>query len=481
MVWVVLAVYMFFLLGISFYARKFIQTTTDFLLAGRKLGLILLTATLAATHYGGGFILGEASWGAKYGLGGIWYGLACGVGLILLGFTLAKPMRALLVFTVPEVLELRFQSRSLKLLSAFLSLAAMIGIIGAQVWASSAIFETLGMDGTWGAILSTLLFVAYTAFSGLWAVALTDFVQVVIGAIGVTLATALAYVKMGGFEGLKAALEKIENLPQAPESYFNFVSPGAALIFLTLAATTMYTLIGQDFYQRLFSAKSPAIARSGAVLSGLFLVLLSFVPALAGMFALALSSDPQALLANPKNAVPQLLFTMLGSGLGAIFIAAILAAVMSTADSLLSSATAHVVKDFYQGTINPNASDQSLLRLSRITTIVVGVLALIVALNVKSIIGLLIYSYDIYTAGVFVPFILGLYWKRATKEGALAGLVSGMVVVLLAITKTIEFAQQEYMYVSGALASLVVMIAVSLMTKPQPSALLINKGTPGHS
>jgi len=465
-VWVVLIGYLGLLLGTSFYAKKFIHNTTDFLLAGRKLGLVLVTATLAATHFGGGFILGEASWGAKYGLGGIWYGLACGVGLILLGVTLAKPMRAMLVFTVPEILELRFHSQTLKLLSAFLSLAAMIGIIGAQVWACSAVFEALGMSGTWGAIIATSLFVAYTAFSGMWAVALTDFIQVIVGAVGVIVATVLAYIKIGGITGLRTALQNIDGLPQSPESYFHFSSPGIPLIGLTLAATTMYTLIGQDFYQRLFSAKSAAIARSGAILSGFFLILISFVPAIAGMLSLALTDDPQALLANPKNAIPELLFMILGNGLGALFMAAILAAVMSTADSLLSAATSHVVKDFYQGVINPNVSDQILLRLSRFTTIGIGFLALITALKVKSIVGLLIYSYDIYTAGIFVPLILGLYWKRATKEGALAGLAGGLVVVLLAIAKIVEFNQQEYVYLSGALVSFVLMVGVSLFTKP---------------
>lgn len=412
--------------------------------------------------------MGGASWGARYGLGGIWYGFACGVGLLLLGLTLAKPMRALALYTVPDVLEMRYKSKIIRLLAATLSLLALIGILGAQVWAASAVFEAIGLPGTWGAIMATLIFIAYTAFSGLWAVALTDFIQITLGSIGVFIAIILAFAKVGGVTGLELKLSTIPGLPQAPSGYFDFLSLGVSLFALTLIATIMYTLIGQDFYQRLFAAKDERIARKGAIYSGLLLMGLSFLPALAGMLALALSSDPQAIIDSPKTAVPRLIITVFGSGVGAIFVAAILAAVMSTADSLLSAATSHIVRDFYQSTINPEAEDKKLLRLSIATTVMVGLLALIAALTVEGIIELLIYSYDIYTSGVFVPLILGLYWKRATKEGALAGIVAGSLVSILGISGIVSFSYWEYIYVSGAFVSAIVMILVSLVTSAEP-------------
>ena len=103
MVLVIIAGYMALMLAVGFYARRFVKTLDDFLLAGRRLGILLLAATLAATHYGGGFVLGGGAWGVKYGLGGLWYGFACGLGLFILGFTLAKPARALAVYTVPDL------------------------------------------------------------------------------------------------------------------------------------------------------------------------------------------------------------------------------------------------------------------------------------------------------------------------------------------------------------------------------------------
>ncbi|WP_084177550.1 sodium:solute symporter family protein [Palaeococcus pacificus] len=413
------------------------------------------------------FILGGASWGATYGFGGIWYGFACGLGLLLLGLTLAKPMRALALYTVPDVLEMRYNSRAIRFLAAVLSLLALVGILGAQVWAASAIFEAIGLPGTLGAVFATLIFIAYTAFSGLWAVALTDFIQIILGSIGVFVAVVLGLIKVGGIDGLRLGLSKMPDLPQTPGEYFNIMSLGISLFALTLMATVMYTLIGQDFYQRLFASKDENTAKRGAIYSGLLLMVLSFLPALAGMLALTLSSDPQAIITSPKTAVPKLVIAVFGRGIGAIFVAAILAAVMSTADSLLSAATSHIVKDFYQS-FRPETDDKRLLRLSIGTTIGVGLLALAAALTIQGIVELLIYSYDIYTSGVFVPLVLGIYWKRATKEGALLGMLAGSLTAVLGISGIVSFTYWEYIYVSGAVVSAVVMVLVSLATKVKP-------------
>jgi len=465
-IWYVIIVYLAAMLFIGIYASRFIKSTSDFLLAGRRLGLILTAATLAATHYGGGFVLGGGSWGVKYGIGGFWYGFACGLGLLLLGLSFAKLSRALAVYTVPEILNLRYKSGAIQCLAALLSLLALIGIIGAQVWAAGAVFEAIGLPGLWGSVLATTIFIAYTAISGLWAVTLTDLVQILIGSGGVLLATGIALSVAGGIGGIISKLEKLADLPQPTSMYLNVGSPGASVILLTLIATVMYTLIGQDFYQRLFAAKTERIAVLAALTSGVFLMVISIVPPLAGMAALALSPNPLKVISSPRVAIPHLVLVMFGPIIGAIFIAAILAAIMSTADSLLTAATSHIIRDFYFRFINPRASDKYMLRLSIITTIAIGIFALIMALTVKGIIELLIYSYDIYTAGVFIPLVLGLLWKRATKEGALAGMISGTIVAILGITGIITFPYWEFIYVSGALVSLIVMIAVSLVTKP---------------
>ncbi len=473
--WATVVFYLLVMLGIGVWAKKFIKSTDDYLLAGRRLGVLLAAATLAATHYGGGFVLGGASWGATYGLGGFWYGAACGLGLALLGITFAKLSRALALYTVPELLRMRYRGYSVQAISALLSLLALVGIIGAQVWAAGAVFEAMGLPGLWGSILATIIFIAYTAISGLWAVTLTDFIQIILGTIGVVIAAALALVSVGGFAGIEGRLSELYSagvISSPPSEYFNIFSPGAAVIVLTVVATVMYTLIGQDFYQRLFASKDEKVAVRASLLSGIFLIVVSFIPAIAGMAALALSPSPGEILKTPRIAIPHLILVMLGPIVGAIFIAAILAAVMSTADSLLLAATSHVVRDFYYR-FNPRITDRQMLKLSIIVTIIVGVFSLAAALTVRGIIELLIYSYDLYTSGVFVPLVLGLLWKRATKEGAVAGMIAGFIASLAGIMGFIPAEIYEIIYVWGALVSFIVMIVVSLITKPtQPEEQL---------
>lgn len=473
--WIAVVIYLLAMLGIGVWAKKFIKSSDDYLLAGRRLGVLLAAATLAATHYGGGFVLGGASWGVKYGLGGFWYGAACGLGLALLGITFAKLSRALSLYTVPEIMYLRYRSSSVQTLSALLSLLALIGITGAQVWAAGAIFESMGLPGLWGSILATVIFIAYTAISGLWAVTLTDFVQLILGTLGVIIATGLALVNIGGFTGIESKLGELYNsgvISSPPSEYFNVFSPGTSIIVLTVAATVMYTLIGQDFYQRLFATKDEKTAVKASLLSGILLVIVSFIPPIAGMATLAFSPEPEKVIASPRVAVPHLILVVLGPVFGALFIAAVLAAIMSTADSLLLAATSHIVRDFCYK-LNPKITDRQMLKLSILVTIVVGVFSLITALTVRGIIELLIYSYDLYTSGVFIPFVLGLLWKRASKEGALAGMIAGFIASLMGIMGYIPVEIYEMIYVWGALVSLIVMIVVSLITKPtQPEETL---------
>ncbi|WFO75730.1 sodium:solute symporter family protein [Desulfurococcaceae archaeon MEX13E-LK6-19] len=462
---VILAIYLLLMLGIGFYSRRYIKNIDDYLVAGRRLGIVFLSATLAATHYGGGFVLGGGAWGVSYGIGGIWYGLACGVGLIVLGLFLAEKTRALAQYTVPDLIDLRYNSKFLRLSSSLLSLAALTGIIGAQVWAMTAVFEALGLPGYYGAIIATLVFIVYTAASGLWAVTITDLGQIVIGSIGVLVATIAGLITVGGFAGLSNRLSIIaKDIGVTPSTYYDLFSPGLTVIALTLSATVMYTLIGQDFYQRLFAAKTPSIARKAAIVAGILLVVLSFLPVLAGMTALALASDPNEVLNSPKTAIPRLILQIFPGWGAGIFLAAILAAIMSTADSLLSASTSHIIRDIYVQFINPNADNKKLIKLSIITTIIVGILALVVAILVKDIILLLIYSYDIYTSAVFVPVILGLFWSKATKEGAIAALVSGATISLLGITNIIKLPYWEEIYLLSAAISLVIMIVVSILT-----------------
>lgn len=466
---VVLMLYFIVIFGVGVYATRFIDDTTDFLLAGRRLGLLLATATLCATHFGGGFVMGSGEWGFDYGLSGIAYAAGVGLSLVVLGLVAARRMRRLAMFTVPDYLALRYRSNTVRVLGTLLSLVAIIGIIGAQVWAAQGALSIIGLDPTWAAIAATGLFIIYTALSGLWGVTLTDAVQLAIIFIGVPVAAVMAVGEAGGVDDMRAAIEGLE-LAVSSEAFFSPLGAGLGLVLAAIVPTMMYTLIGQDFYQRLFAARDENTAQRAAVLAGVLLMLFAVFPVVTGMAARALfGSEIEA-----AQAIPKLIAEVLPSAAGAIVIAAIIGAIMSTADSLLVAGTAHVTNDLYVQLIKPGARMDSrrLLRLSRVVTVIIGALALWMAVSFEAIIDLLLMSYTLYAAGVFIPVVLGLYWRRGNAAGAIAAILGGSSAGVAGELGWIEFSELPLVggfpvIVTGALVSLALHVTVSLLTPPR--------------
>ena len=326
------------------------------------------------------------------------------------------------MFTVPDYLEIRYSSKIARLLGTLLSLVAIVGIIGAQVWAAQGALTILEIDPTWAAVAATLMFIGYTAMSGLWGVTLTDAVQLAIIFVGVPVAALLALGEAGGFEGIRVAIDA-QSMEIGADRFFSPFGAGVGLVLAAIVPTMMYTLIGQDFYQRLFAARDERTAFAAAIAAGVLLIAFAVFPVVTGMAARALfGAEIEA-----AQAIPMLIDEVLPAWAAAIVIAAILGAIMSTADSLLMAGTSHVTHDIYVKLIDPGADEDSkrLLLISRIVTVVLGLLALWMALNFKAIIGMLLMSYTLYAAGVFIPVVGGLYWKRATSAGAVAAILGG--------------------------------------------------------
>ena len=468
----ILAVYFIVIFAVGVYATRFIDDTTDFLLAGRRLGLVLATATLCATHFGGGFVMGSGEWGFDYGLTGIAYAIGVGLSLVVLGLVAARRMRHLAMFTVPDYLALRYRSNIVRVLSSLLSLVAIIGIIGAQVWAAQSALSIIGLDPTRAAIAATALFIVYTALSGLWGVTLTDAVQLAIIFIGVPIAAFMALSEAGGFAGIRDGIEGLDLAVSTP-AYFSPLGAGLGLVLTAIVPTMMYTLIGQDFYQRLFAARDENTARRAAILAGLLLMLFAIFPVVTGMAARALFGTE----IEAAQAIPKLIAEVLPDAAAAIVIAAIIGAIMSTADSLLVAGTAHVTNDLYVKILHPDAEldNRRLLLISRVVTVAIGVLALWMALAFEAIIGLLLMSYTLYAAGVFIPVVLGLYWRRGNAPGAIAAIVGGSGVGVAGELGWVNFSAWPIVggfpvIVTGALVSLILYLAVSLMTPAMPAA-----------
>lgn len=463
----IIALYLLAIFGVGIYCNKFNNNLDDYLLAGRRLGVGLATGTLVATYFGGGYVIGVGGEAFSTGLSAYWSPVAGAVGILAVCLILKK-MEGMNVYTVTEIVENRYKSPVLRFLTTLLSLFALIGILAGQVTSAGSVLASLGMGSTTVcAIIVAVFFISFTAFGGLWAVTVTDFIQIIIAAVGLMVATIFVLNKDGGWDAITAQLLTQD----IPGNYFNLLKgTEPSYVLWLILPMFIYTLIGQDVYQRLFAAKDTKTAYRSAILSCIILLIICFFPVLLGMAGRSMFPDLQ----TASLVVPTLIRATLPPVFAGITLAAIVAAVVSTADSILTAATSHVVNDLYvryiyHGDTHEKAAQKKLLGISRFMTLVIGAAAVVIALAIPSVLTVLNASYTLFTAGVFAPVVAGLLWKKATKAGAFAGLISGLFFVFIGWAGFSFFGIPSD--IASSFLSFLVLIVVSLLTyKPDKAA-----------
>lgn len=384
------------------------QTLEGFYLAGRSLKPAILTATICATILGASSTLGMAGLGFEEGLTGAWWMLSGVLGLIALSFVFAEKVRAAGCYTLPELVGAQYDQRA-RLGASALILVSWIGVIAAQIVASGKLLDALfGHGQTIFMIAAAAVFVLYTAHGGQRSIVRTDLLQFLVLLAGLVVITWRA-LEMTGPEVLSG-----QSFPTSP-------SRGVpAVVSLILIVGSTY-LAGPDIYSRLFSAQSPDAARRSALLAGLVLIPIAFGITFLGICAHALFPEIGA-----EQAFPALMsetLSPLGQGVVA---AALLAALMSSADTTLLTATSIFTLDLYRS-FRPESSTSHLMKISRLGTVLLGSLALISALRLPEIIATLLSAYTVFAGGLIVPVVAGFYRDRLglTPEAALAALVGG--------------------------------------------------------
>lgn len=460
----IIILYLLAIFGVGIYCNKFNKGLDDYLVAGRRLGVGLATGTLVATYFGGGYVIGVGGEAFSTGLSAYWSPIAGGLGILAVCLILKK-MEGMKLYTVTEIVERRYNSSVLRLLTTILSLLALIGILASQVTSAGSVIASLGFGSlTTCSIIVAAFFIGFTAFGGMWAVTVTDFVQIVVAAVGLIAATIFTIVKSGGWA---AIVEKIA-ATNPPDNYYNILKgTEPSYVLWLILPMFIYTLIGQDVYQRLFAAKDTKTTYKSAILSCIILIFICLFPVLLGMAARGLYPE----ITVSSLVIPTVIRGVLPPVFSGFTLAAIIAAVVSTADSILTAATSHVVNDFYvrylckEDTQDP-AVQKKLLNLSRVATLVIGIISVVIALAIPSVLTILNSSYTLFTAGVFAPVVCGLMWKKATKAGAYAGLISGLVFVALGWSGFSFFGIPSD--IASSLLSVIVLIIVSLITyKPE--------------
>lgn len=451
----IVVLYLLLMLFIGWYSSKKIKSNEDFMVAGRRLGPVLMAGTLAATEIGGGSSLGvvEKAYG-DWGMSAAWYIIAMGITFTFLTIFGSK-FRSSMVKTVPEYFRRRY-GKAPGAITAIIMILPLIGLTASQFIASAVIISVMtGLNFNLAVILVAVVVTAYSIMGGLWSVTITDFVQVFLIVIGMALAIPFALNAAGGWDNVVAVL---------PKEQFSFTKGIGVkgIIGLVIMYTASFS-VGQEAVCRYYAARDDKAAKLGSIYAALINFVYAFIPTVLGLIALALVKSNiisgEAILANgARYVLPSLAIQTMPAIIVGLLFAGIISATMSSADSDLLGAGSIFSNDIYKQYIKKDASDATVLKVTKTTMFIIGVVALLIALfNKGSIIGILMFSFTLRAGGSFIPYILGHYWKKASWAGTVASLVTGSLGVILVEKKIISFFSLEPIYL-GLLLSIVTFV-----------------------
>ncbi|MCC3862494.1 sodium:solute symporter family protein [Pseudemcibacter aquimaris] len=438
------------------------KETESFLAADRNMNTFQITCSTTATDMGGGFSIAMGGLGFTLGLSGSWIIAVSGLSIVLVSFFMvpkvkhwADKMKGL---TTGDLFEARFDQRTGTVAAIVVGLA-WSAFVGGQIIAGGKLLQvSMGWDLTSATLIIGAIIVGYTAMGGLKAVIYTDVFQMVILMIGIIfILVPVGLMQVGGIGGM------VDTLSSNPEtaSLLDWTAAGWKQIigwFFAVIPIWFVSIVG---LQRIVAARDVKTAQRAFFYTGVPIEwpLFAVGTTLVGLIARILMPD----LADPELATPTMIMTLLPVGIGGLVIAAYIATVMSTADSCLIGPVAIFTNDIYKKYLKPDADSGDMLRVARITTIVLGVLTIGSAFLVPRVLDLILYAYTFAAAGLFFPMLGLLFWKRTTASGAFWSIVSGgaCAVIWTVLDEPYGFAAS---YV-GWVVSLPVLIIISLNTK----------------
>jgi SSS family solute:Na+ symporter len=447
---IVVLIYATGMIALGWYGMRRAKTRDDYLVAGRNLGPGFYLGTMAATVLGGASTIGTVRLGYVHGISGFWLCGAIGLGIVGLSLFLAKPLLKLKIYTVTQVLERRYNPAA-RHASAVIMLVYALMIGATSTIAIGTVMQVLFGLPFWVSILvGGGVVVLYSTIGGMWSLTLTDIVQFLIMTIGlVFLLMPMSISDAGGWDAMVAAL---------PARYFDFTAIGWDTILTYFLIYFFGIFIGQDIWQRVFTARSEGVAKVAGTAAGLYCVLYGLAGALIGMAAKVLLPD----LENVNNAFASVVQTSLPNGIRGLVIAAALAALMSTAAAGLLAASTTVVQDLLPRLRQGRESGDGDVHENRIATLLLGAVDLAIALVVSDVISALTLAYNLLVGGMLIPLIGAIYWKRATTAGAITSMSLGFVTALFFMFKDgLDANTPIYYSLSVALVSFVVVSLLS--------------------
>jgi solute:Na+ symporter, SSS family len=398
-----------------------VRSTSDFFVAGRRLGPAMLFSTMIAANIGAGTTVGAAGYGYRDGLSAWWWVGAAAMGSIVLGLWVGPRIRRLAeahdLQTLGDYLEWRYDWRVRAAATSLLWIGTLV-ILAGQLLALSFVLEAVAGWPRWvgcltGGLVMTVYFTAGGMLSTIW----VNLVQLAVLLVGFALAMPYAFGAVGGWEGLRQATD-------SGGSYWSlWRGGGSGWIFLAMLGPSFF--LSPGLLQKVYGARDDRAVRIGVLANAAVLFVFAFMPVFLGMIARALHPG----LTDRELALPILLARDLPVAVGSLGLAALVAAEISTADAILFMLATSLSRDLYKRFLRPAATDADVLRIARLTSVVAGTAGVGIAIVVtKSVAESLSFFYTLLSVSLFVPIVGGLFWRSLGARQALVAMATGLLV-----------------------------------------------------
>ncbi len=395
---------------------------------GAGMGIIAIVCASTGEWLGGTATTGVSEYGFDFGLSGAWYTIANGIGVIFLAMCFAKLYRSLSTVTVPGIIGsfLGIDARTVS--SVFLTFVMLAVGISQMIAAGSMGVSLLGLDFNLVVVVFAVVFIIYTLAGGMAAVASTNVMHLFFMYGGVLLAIVLSLGMVGGWSGFAEGITAVE--AEDGGNYFGMFSIGMPKVSSWIIASLLGACTAQAGIQPVLAAKDASTARKACIITAFVVAPFGLFTAFLGMVAKVMSYNGTLtdmagnIVTNGKLALPTLMMHLHPLA-GGIVLASILAAILSTVSPLILASGTMVTKDIYQGRLKPNATDAEVLRMSRITTALSGVICAAAAIVINGVgirvLDIVYFAYSMRGA-LFVIVLLGIFYKKTSQKGAIAGM-----------------------------------------------------------
>lgn len=451
--------YAVLLIGIGWFIGKHVKNASDFFVGNRQFSWKLLFTTLIAANIGAGSTVGVTGLAFKHGVSSWWWIGCSAMGSVLLAYIVGPKIWAIgkkyNLYTMGDYLDLRY-ARIFRGITSSMMVIGTLALFSGQLIGISWILNVVAaIDKTTGIIIGALVVTLYFMAGGILSATIVNIVEVAVIFAGFCLAAPFALNSIGGWPALENAVALNLADPVKTEAYFAWDGIGSTTIVGYFLMLVPAFCISPGLIGKIYSAENVRAVKIGTMLNALVQFAFAFLPMILGICAFAAFPN----LGNAELALPMAMKELMPFGVSALALAAIFAAEVSTADSVLFMLATSISKDLYKTFVRPEATDEELLKFTRIVTLCCGFAGILLALMMPNIITALTIFYSLMTVSMGAPFLFGLFSERASVQGAS---ISAMFGVLTTVGLTFLNDGEGFWILNAASTGTLVAAAVML-------------------